>query len=203
MSRHETSPTTVQPASNHRPNACCFCWCCCCSCSWYVPPPTPARGSHGAASIAHPISSFDIQGSRKQGRRESRPRVAGSLRAFCGTKRLDTAAAGAGGWGSRGRWGSHSSPPPLGALQPFGAARGARRQWVREGGWDGTSPAHRAEPPGRSCAWVGLGIESELGAVVRKGVNGVLEQMGIGGATVCCSPPDAEPGEPEPRLAAP
>ncbi|XP_064248052.1 regulator of G-protein signaling 19 [Passer domesticus] len=34
MSRHETSPTTVQPASNHRPNACCFCWCCCCSCSW-------------------------------------------------------------------------------------------------------------------------------------------------------------------------
>ncbi|XP_042657206.1 regulator of G-protein signaling 19 isoform X1 [Tyto alba] len=34
MSRHETSPTTLQPASNHRPNACCFCWCCCCSCSW-------------------------------------------------------------------------------------------------------------------------------------------------------------------------
>ncbi|KAF2988359.1 hypothetical protein EK904_014915, partial [Melospiza melodia maxima] len=34
MSRHETSPSTVQPASNHRPNACCFCWCCCCSCSW-------------------------------------------------------------------------------------------------------------------------------------------------------------------------
>ncbi|XP_065705867.1 regulator of G-protein signaling 19 isoform X1 [Patagioenas fasciata] len=34
MSRHETSPATVQPASNHRPNACCFCWCCCCSCSW-------------------------------------------------------------------------------------------------------------------------------------------------------------------------
>ncbi|XP_009891873.1 PREDICTED: regulator of G-protein signaling 19 [Charadrius vociferus] len=28
MSRHETSPTTVQPASNHRPNACCFCWGC-------------------------------------------------------------------------------------------------------------------------------------------------------------------------------
>ncbi|XP_043946318.1 regulator of G-protein signaling 19 isoform X2 [Protopterus annectens] len=34
MSRHETSPTTVQPAGNNRPNACCFCWCCCCSCSW-------------------------------------------------------------------------------------------------------------------------------------------------------------------------
>ncbi|XP_054029514.1 regulator of G-protein signaling 19 [Dryobates pubescens] len=34
MSRHETSPTTVPPASNQRPNACCFCWCCCCSCSW-------------------------------------------------------------------------------------------------------------------------------------------------------------------------
>uniref|UniRef100_A0A8C4IUT0 Regulator of G-protein signaling 20 n=1 Tax=Dromaius novaehollandiae TaxID=8790 RepID=A0A8C4IUT0_DRONO len=34
MSRHEASPTTVQPAGHHRPNACCFCWCCCCSCSW-------------------------------------------------------------------------------------------------------------------------------------------------------------------------
>ncbi|XP_069506939.1 regulator of G-protein signaling 19 isoform X3 [Ambystoma mexicanum] len=33
MSRHDTSPTMVQPASNNRPNACCFCWCCCCSCS--------------------------------------------------------------------------------------------------------------------------------------------------------------------------
>lgn len=98
--------------------------------------------------------------------------------------------------------GSRSSPQPLGALQPF-AARSARRQWVREGGWDGAGPAHRAEPPGRLCACVGLGIESELGAAVRKGVNGVLEQMGIGGAAVCCSPPNAEPGEPEPRLTAP
>ncbi|XP_069099332.1 regulator of G-protein signaling 19 isoform X4 [Pleurodeles waltl] len=34
MSRHDPSPTMVQPASNNRPNACCFCWCCCCSCSW-------------------------------------------------------------------------------------------------------------------------------------------------------------------------
>lgn len=77
MSRHETSPTTVQPTSNHRPNACCFCWCCCCSCSWYVPPPALARGCRGAGEHHPPASPSDIQGSRKQGRCEGRPRVAG------------------------------------------------------------------------------------------------------------------------------
>ncbi|NXP37890.1 RGS19 protein, partial [Leiothrix lutea] len=46
MSRHETSPTTVQPASNHRPNACCFCWCCCCSCSWDSEHHPPTSSSH-------------------------------------------------------------------------------------------------------------------------------------------------------------
>ncbi|KAJ7332162.1 hypothetical protein JRQ81_014342 [Phrynocephalus forsythii] len=35
MSQHETSPTALRRASNHRrANPCCFCWCCCCSCSW-------------------------------------------------------------------------------------------------------------------------------------------------------------------------
>uniref|UniRef100_M3XIQ4 Regulator of G protein signaling 19 n=1 Tax=Latimeria chalumnae TaxID=7897 RepID=M3XIQ4_LATCH len=45
MSRHETSPTTAQPAGNNRPNACCFCWCCCCSCSWNEDPEQTRRTS--------------------------------------------------------------------------------------------------------------------------------------------------------------
>uniref|UniRef100_A0A8B9NWN8 Regulator of G-protein signaling 20 n=1 Tax=Apteryx owenii TaxID=8824 RepID=A0A8B9NWN8_APTOW len=63
MSRHEASPTTVQPASNHRPNACCFCWCCCCSCSWYVPRPAAAAARPVAKPTAEEVrgwaQSFD------------------------------------------------------------------------------------------------------------------------------------------------
>lgn len=160
MSRHETSPTTVQPASNHRPNACCFCWCCCCSCSWYVP-------------------SSDSQGTPSDGRWQGHPRAA---RLPCLVWHQALGLLPRQDPGFKGDSSLGAPQPAVQLTVPAGSGGG------RAAGMEPaplTKPSLRAA----GLLGLRWEMRGKPAPQLEKGINVGLEQMDISGATVCCSPP--------------